>query len=160
MTACLAPTLPQAKTACAWSPHTSRLHTLPCMTRARLCDRSRLTVRHSTVYSVAICCHIDHICGLILQNDCTPLLPYVASLLRCLCLLPYPAISAIRPCHRLSSLSLPFVHVTAFSPPFVLFAAFRRHSSPLGSRILVPAAASSLHGQRSVEMPTDGQEAR
>ena len=95
MTACIAPTLPQAKTACAWSPHTSRLHTLPCMTRARLCDRSRLTVRHTTVYSVAICCHIDHICGLILQNDRTPLLPYVASLLRCLCLLPYPAICGL-----------------------------------------------------------------
>ena len=68
---------------------------------------------------------------------------------------PSVLVTAIRPCHRLSSLSLPFVHVTAFSPPFVLFAAFRRHSSPLGSRVLVPAAASSLHGQRSVEMPTD-----
>ena len=66
---------------------------------------------------------------------------------------PSVLVTAIRPCHRLSSLSLPFVHVTAFSPPFVLFAAFRRHSSPLGSRVLVPAAASSLHGQRSVEMP-------
>ena len=32
---------------------------------------------------------------------------------------------------------------------------FRRLKIPLGSRVLVPAAASSFHGQRSVE--TDGQ---
>ena len=118
MTACIAPTLPQAKTACAWSPHTSRLHTLPCMTRARLCDRSRLTVRHTTVYSVAICCHIDHICGLILQNDRMPLLPYVASLLRCLCLLPYPSICCLTPAlHTQPCAVLPCCHTCSPSAP-------------------------------------------
>ena len=57
---------------------------------------SRLTVRHTTVYSVAMCCHMwPHSC---VACVCCHILPHVASLLRCThSMLPHSCVS----CHTL-----------------------------------------------------------